>query len=166
MKCLFAKFKRETYFLSFDGSIDSFVSVPGGSIINCDRKHSYNHRRCCCEVQLRSTHPPLRPHSEGLCGLWCILGVNMLDEQRFVSLFESCVWLSSTCLELGGWERPREAEAAQSDREDRQRDSLRNDNRKGTLAYPRTGYWTSRPGWENPGRRVIGASGVHPQNVI
>lgn len=53
----------------YDGFIDSDVRFPGGPVFHCNRKHPHNHRCCCCEVQLRSAHPPLRPHTEGHCSL-------------------------------------------------------------------------------------------------
>lgn len=67
-----------------DGSIDSYVGFSGGPVINCDRKHSHNHRCCCCEVQLWSTHPPLCPHTEGQRCLCDISEINRPNEKCFV----------------------------------------------------------------------------------
>lgn len=77
--------------------------ISGGPVFNCDRKHSYNHRRCCCEVQLWSTHPPLRPHTEGQCGLRDVLGINSLTGKWPVFFF--LVLLIITCVhDVQSWE--------------------------------------------------------------
>lgn len=72
---------RKWSLLLFDRYIDCCVNISGGPVVDCDRKHSFNH--CCCgrEVQLRSTHPPICPHTEGQCCLLKDLGIIWLGEK-------------------------------------------------------------------------------------